>query len=253
MRPTLCGPSRSLGDIANTRNSGDALVLEEGINIQGIKHSFSGCVAASDVSISSWEQFYNRVDWNRAFHNSHNNNHIKNVPWIPAQVQSGEYICDTSGAYACSEYEMLHIDGTGDPLTAKVTCLNDDASCVLNAENSRRVMNIEDSFVNIRALRFKGGSKDKGGGLYVSHSSGKDPIITLDLCVFQSCSASADGGAIYVNTAESVSLSLVGVYFNGNSATTSGKDLVAHCTDPDCTTIAVTSSGCPAPYRARGE
>ena len=104
-----------------------------------------------------------------------------------------EYKC-SEGTCASSE-TMLWTDN----LNGEVKCFNDDSSCILNGEQTRRGMYVYGNgapSLTLRALTFKDGEAGTGGGVSIWYGA----IVTIELCVYSNCrsTGSLGGGAIYV-------------------------------------------------------
>ena len=154
----------------------------------------------------------------------------------------GEYKC-SDGSSCADVWVMLatyHVTGT-------IRCLNDDATCVLDGESSRRGLRVTDSVkLTIRAIRFYRGRDWRGGdggGIYVSYSAKVD----INLCVFDSCEATDSnygGGGIFVSSMDSV-VNIYATTFTRNKAGNGGGDDIYK--KSGSVTIHDT---CPSPYSA---
>ena len=151
----------------------------------------------------------------------------------------GEYKCsDGTCASSGIMLETYYLYGA-------IQCLNDDASCVLDGESSRRGMSAYGTGsgkLTIRAIRFYKGKSSTGGGVYVG-SAGK---VDFTLCVFDSCEATSTyssngGGGIYVYSGN---VNIYATTFTGNSAATDGDDIYR-----SSGTVTIHDT-CPSPYSA---
>ena len=150
------------------------------------------------------------------------------------------------GSYKCSDgtcadsYRMLRTDN----LNGEVKCVEDNAGCVLDGENQRRVMEVEGTgsgTLVLRALTFSNGYAEYGGGVRISG----DAIVDLELCTFSNnrdTSGTYGGGAIHVHDS-GTTVNIYGTSFNGNTANTgNGDDIYRHSG-----TITIHNT-CPSPY-----
>ncbi|GMI14252.1 hypothetical protein TrLO_g13075 [Triparma laevis f. longispina] len=108
-------------------------------------------------------------------------------------------------------------------LHGTIKCANDDASCYLDGENTRRVMDLKSTAglkLTISAITFKDGTALYGGGMYIYNAN---VILDLEFCVFTNCKAlyttppRNGGGAIYVEH-NLVTVNVYGTIFTGNTA-----------------------------------
>ncbi|GMH82099.1 hypothetical protein TrST_g9744 [Triparma strigata] len=134
-------------------------------------------------------------------------------------------------------------------LTGKIKCTNDDASCVLDGESTRTVMYVEGDIgryteLTLRAITFKDGNGDDGGGIILANSA----MVYLEICTFSRCKAtsiSTGGGAI--NAGSGSRVDVYGCTFFGNIATSQNGDDVYNNPYPDEATIEFHNT-CPSPY-----
>jgi predicted outer membrane repeat protein len=132
-------------------------------------------------------------------------------------------------------------------LNGEVKCVEDNASCVLDGENARRVMLVSGTYnypLMLRALTFDKGSAEYGGGIVIDSGSGA--TVDLKLCVFSTNTATGSnygGGAIYVLGGVT---NTYGTSFNANTAATgNGNDIY------DGTGTVTIHNTCPSPYSSR--
>lgn len=187
-----------------------------------------------EVNVNDMDGFFNTVS-NYASTNIGNsimNNGDTTV------VAVGVYKC--TGGTCASSSRMLY---TGE-LSGEVKCVEDNASCVIDGENERRVMNVRGTgglTLTIRAFTFLQGEISVGGGISVL----ADALVDIELCTFSNCratSASLGGGAIYVSGSET-NINIMGTSFTGNVADSgNGNDIYRNDG-----TITVSDS-CPSPY-----
>ena len=156
-------------------------------------------------------------------------------------LSAGEYKCSDGTCAARSS--MLATEG----LYGTIRCLNDDASCVLDGESSRRGIKVEGTGsgkLTIRAIRFYKGEHTMGGGVYIYNGAKVD----VTLCVFDSCEANSmyhGGGGVFVYSHDTV-VSIYATAFTGNSAA-SGKGDDVFNEDG----AFVVQHACPSPYEAQ--
>ena len=150
------------------------------------------------------------------------------------------------GTYKCSEgtcassYTLLFTED----LNGEVKCVEDNASCVLDGENARRVMLVDGTgsgTLILRALTFNKGYLDRGGGVFIYSGA----VVDLKLCIFsnnRATSSHVGGGAIYVESSGTI-VNVYGTSFNGNTADSgNGDDIYRHSG-----TITIHNT-CPSPY-----
>jgi predicted outer membrane repeat protein len=166
------------------------------------------------------------------------------------------------GPYKCSEgtcadsYEML----IAEHLYGEVKCVEDNASCVLDGENARRLMTVSGTgsrTLILRALTFdKGHYGYSGGGIFI----GSDSIMDLELLVFsnnRATSSSYGGGAIYVSSS-GTNVNVYSTSFYGNTAVSGNGDDIyrdsyaadSYAADDDDSDepIITIHNICPSPY-----
>ena len=177
-------------------------------NISGSIFSFSSCGHFVADMTELWDKVSNAFETNQG-ENIMGNGHATTLK------VGGEYKC--SEGTCANDKSMLH---THD-LYGTIQCFNDDASCVLNGESSRRGLYVSGTgstgaTLTIRAIRFYKGHADGGGGVYVDDAAKVD----ITLCVFDSCEAtdsSNGGGGIFAIDSGTV-VNIYATTFTGNSA-----------------------------------
>jgi hypothetical protein len=187
----------------------------------------------SEVSVDNMDGFFNTISNG----GSNTGNSI---------MSNGDTAVLAVGVYKCSDgpcaasWAMLYTDG----LNGEVKCLEEDASCVLNGEDTRRGMTVRGtgaSTLYLRALAFKDAEAGWGGGAYIYNGA----IVTIELCVFSNCratSSSFGGGAIYVESSGGT-VNAYGTSFNDNTATSGNGDDIYRYSG----TITIHNT-CPSPY-----
>ena len=153
----------------------------------------------------------------------------------------GEYKC--SDGTCAGDYDMLSTYN----LYGTIQCFNDDVSCVLDGQSSRRgmyVVGTGSGKLTIRAIRFYQMKivDYAGAGMFIGNGAKVDVI----LCVFDTCEITSrdyGGGGIYV---KSGTVDIYATAFTGNSATSGNGDDIYN-TDDGTVTIHDT---CPSPYSA---
>ena len=155
-----------------------------------------------------------------------------------AVLAVGVYEC--SGG-TCAGDTMLATEG----LNGILKCLEDNASCILNGEQTRGGMYVWGtgaSTLFLRALTFKDGeTTGSGGGVYIRDGA----IVTIELCVFSNCrstSSSSGGGAIYLQIS-GTTVNVYGTSFNDNTAASGNGDDIYRSSG----TITIHNM-CPSPY-----
>jgi hypothetical protein len=147
-----------------------------------------------------------------------------------------------SGGTCASSYYMLYTYN----LNGEVKCVEDNASCVLDGENERRVMYVVGTgsgTLILRALTFdKGSTSNSGGGVNIQDGA----IVDLELCIFSNNRATSSdygGGAIFLQNS-GTTVNVYGTSFNGNTADSGkGDDIYRN----SWTTITIHNM-CPSPY-----
>lgn len=128
-------------------------------------------------------------------------------------------------------------------VSGSIQCALDTASCVLDGQSSRRVINVKGTggqTLSFRGLTFKDGKTDYGGGLYINTGA----IVNILLCIFSSCRATTGngGGAIYLGN-NGATVNVFGSRFTGNTADSGdGKDVFNNGG------TMIFHSSCPSPY-----
>ena len=192
-------------------------------------------VAGGEVSVDNMNGLFNTVSNDDWYADNTGNSIMPNGD--TAVLAVGVYKC-TEGTCAASS-TMLY---TND-LHGEVKCLEDDASCILNGEQTRRGMDVMGTgagTLTLRALTFKEGEADGGGGVDIYNGA----IVTIELCVFSNCrstSSSYGGGAIFLQKA-GTTVNAYGTTFNGNTAASDGDDIYR-----SGGTITIHNT-CPSPY-----
>ncbi|GMI12462.1 hypothetical protein TrLO_g2943 [Triparma laevis f. longispina] len=140
-----------------------------------------------------------------------------------ALVEAGTYRCVT-GTESCHNFIKMYYT---DQLFGSIACAGESLGCVIDGEDKRDIMWIDGTGsdkLTLRGIRFCRGNSmvtkpiSYGGGLGL----GKEAIVKLEFCSFDSCSAH-QGGAIFLNGG--TDLSSYGVSFTNNSATGQGRDI----------------------------
>jgi predicted outer membrane repeat protein len=130
-----------------------------------------------------------------------------------------------------------------DDLNGEVKCVEDNASCVLDGENDRRGMYASgtgSATLILRAVSFKDGKDDNGGGLRVVNGA----VVEIHLCVFANCRATEKGGAIYASATGTVNI--YGTSFNDNTSPAFGDDISSG--KPGSLFNVIVHDTCPSPY-----
>jgi hypothetical protein len=161
---------------------------------------------------------------------------------------NGDTVILAVGPYKCSEgtcadsYDMLYTNN----LNGEVKCEEDNASCVLDGEDARRVMFVYgtgSATLILRALTFDKGYRGWGGGVNIDFGA----LVDLELCIFSNNRAtdSWGGGAIYVNSNVGNIVNVYGTSFSGNTAPSGNGDDITNYYSTGTITIHNT---CPSPY-----
>jgi predicted outer membrane repeat protein len=166
-------------------------------------------------------------------------------------MANGDTVILADGSYKCSQgtcaasNNMLY---TAD-LNGEVKCVEDNASCVLDGENARRVMRVYGTgsgTLILRALTIDKGYDDgPGGGVYIRYGA----IVDLELLVFSNNRATSSyygGGAIYVFES-ATSVNVYGTSFSGNTADSGNGDDIYRDSRYGSPIITIHST-CPSPY-----
>ena len=186
--------------------------------------------AVSGVNVDNMSGLFNTVNYN-------GNSIMPNGD--TAVLAVGVYKC--SGETCATSNSMLFTDS----LHGEVKCEEDDASCVLNGEDTRRGMRVSGtgaSTLYLRALALKDCEADIGSGGVVIQSGA---IVTIELCVFSNCRATMSswgGGAIYVSDS-GTTVNAYGTSFNDNTAASGDGDDIYRRGG----TITIHNT-CPSPY-----
>jgi hypothetical protein len=175
--------------------------------------------------------------------NTVSNKVISGVNTGNSLMANGDSAILAVGSYKCSEgtcaasSTMLWTDD----VNGEVKCVEDNASCVLDGENARRVMDVSGTgsgTLILRALSFDKGYTTHGGGVLISDGA----IVDLMLLVFSNnrvTHSSLGGGAFFV---WSSTANVYSATFNGNTAASSGDDIYSLQA-----TITIHNT-CPTPY-----
>jgi predicted outer membrane repeat protein len=164
-------------------------------------------------------------------------------------MANGDTVILAYGSYKCSQgtcaasWSMLYTQD----LNGEVKCVEDNASCVLDGENTRQVMRVQGTgsvTLILRALTFDKGYASQGGGVRI----GSGALVGLELCVFSDNRATDGhygGGAIYVADIETV-VNAYGTSFHGNTAVSgNGEDIYRN---PLGSPTFIIHNTCPSPY-----
>jgi hypothetical protein len=162
-------------------------------------------------------------------------------------MANGDTVVLAVGSYKCSDGTCAKSStmlGTKD-LSGDVKCIEDDASCFLNGEQTRRGMWVKGTGAEtllLRAISFQDGEGNVGGGIGISSGA----IVTIELCFFSNCissdSSDRGGGAIIVEGSATI-FNAYGTTFNGNTAASGdGNDIYW-----EDGTITIHNT-CPSPY-----
>ena len=205
--------------------------------IGGSKNSFTDC----GVSVVDMNGLFNTVSNG----GSNTGNSI---------MANGDTAVLAFRSYKCSDgtYCYTSMLYTYD-LNGEIICTLDDASCVLDGEDGRRLIWLDGTgsgSLTLRALTFYKGSAsaDYGGGVYVKAGS-----VIIQLCVFSSCNSienwtlfgySYGGGGLFVmQDRGTTTVDFYGTSFSGNGANSNnGDDIYRHAG-----TVTIHNT-CPSPY-----
>jgi predicted outer membrane repeat protein len=164
-------------------------------------------------------------------------------------IGQGEYVVMDAGEYKCSEgtcassYNMLATED----LNGELTCVEDNASCVLDGENERRGMYVSGTgsgTLILRAISFKEGKGDQGGGVWIGYAEIQSKV-EIQLCIFTNCRATDRGGAIYATSTGT--FNIYGTSFNGNTSPGFGDDIYSNKISVLNPNVIVHDT-CPSPY-----
>jgi predicted outer membrane repeat protein len=188
----------------------------------------------------------NVVDMNGLFNTVSNYQYATNTG--NSIMVNGDTTILAVGSYKCSEgtCSASHTMLRTEDLNGEVKCVEDNASCVLDGENTRRGMVVYGTgsgTLILRALTFDKGYRGggSGGGVYIYSNA----IMDLELLVFSNNKAtdsSWGGGAIYVSSSGGNIVNIYGTSFIGNTADTYGDDITI-----EGGTITIHNT-CPSPY-----
>jgi hypothetical protein len=202
---------------------------------------FDGVNCASPHQISDMnfiydmDGFFNTISNDTTYADNTGNSIMPNGD--TAVLAVGVYQCSDG---PCAGWVMLYTSG----LNGILKCLEDDASCILNGEQTRRGMSVGGTGAGsllLRALTFKGGEAAYGGGVHIQDRA----IVTIELCVFSNCRAtdsSWGGGAIWVQDS-GTTVNTYGTSFNDNTADSGNGDDIYRAGG----TITIHNT-CPSPY-----
>jgi hypothetical protein len=168
-------------------------------------------------------------------------------------MANGDTAILAGGSYKCPEGTCA--DNTDmlwtDDLNGEVKCVEDNASCVLDGENERRVIYVQGTgsgTLILRALTFDKGYADRGGGVNI----GGGAIVTIELCIFSNNRATWSddygGGAIYVSSSGENTVNAYGTSFNGNTADSGNGDDIYRSSLLDSPPTITIHNTCPSPY-----
>jgi len=160
--------------------------------------------------------------------------------------------------YSCDDYTCENDREMVGPknLDGAIKCAYDSAGCVMDGENSRRIMTIygtKRGTLIIRAITFKNGNAAQGvgGGINIAANPYLEwqSVVELVLCLFTACKAQkvdlfSGGGAIGFHGANT-RVSLFATRFTGNTAASGdGNDIYR---SDDKSTMIIDNT-CPPPY-----
>lgn len=162
-----------------------------------------------------------------------------------SKMAGGDSTVVAADTYSCAEGicvsgPMLWVRD----LFGEVRCSEDTADCILDGGNEVGLLFVEGTGgdeLSIRAIYFKDGNANIGGGMYARDGA----IVSLVLCVFSSCQSNDNthgGGAIYVADA---TVDLYGTAFTDNVAEVGLGNDIYNLLNLGTITIHDT---CPSPY-----
>jgi len=160
-------------------------------------------------NVGDMSGLFNAVSSKNSDHYNTGNNIISNGDRV--EVALGTYQCNESGTNCAALSIMLYPNN----LYGSIECTNDTADCILDGEKSRRLIcaeEIAEQPLTLRALTFKDGQGNVGGGLFIYNA-----LVNIILCVFSSCRAEFvegefnSGGAIEAGGSLTV-LTVVNIY-----------------------------------------
>ena len=140
-----------------------------------------------------------------------------------SRMSNGATVMMMIGDYKCSEGECEGADTILklDDVHGKIKCIDDNAKCVMDAEGSRRSLDVDGTggeTLSVRAITFTNGEVQIGGGMNVWNMA----TVDIYLCVFSQCRATGlelwyGGGAIFVGDGGST-VNIFSTIFTDNSA-----------------------------------
>eukprot|EP00519_Triparma_laevis_P003800 CAMPEP_0182496358 /NCGR_PEP_ID=MMETSP1321-20130603/5016_1 /TAXON_ID=91990 /ORGANISM="Bolidomonas sp., Strain RCC1657" /LENGTH=919 /DNA_ID=CAMNT_0024699959 /DNA_START=167 /DNA_END=2923 /DNA_ORIENTATION=+ len=138
-------------------------------------------------------------------------------------MNSGGQALLNAGEYKCSPCELDHTMFKTNALSGGLICKSEDLSCVLDGEDTRRVLWVYgtgSSVLKLKGLRFFRGKdlNSYGGGLLVHNGAS----VNVEFCSFESCHAGMGGG---ISVYGSSSLIVHATIFEGNTAGSTGDDI----------------------------
>ena len=158
-------------------------------------------------------------------------------------LASGEYKCSQGTCALGNSNALLSTNA----FYGNIVCISDSANCVIDGENTNRGMRVNGSGGNVltlKALTFKDGEAETGGGLEIRVLS----ILDLHLCVFSNCRATSNsqgGGAIYSIYSNTGGVNIYGTTFTNNNANTvAGNDIYESSPSVSITV----HNTCPSPF-----
>jgi hypothetical protein len=226
-------------DESETRAGFEICVLDSGGGGEGGGGGEDTTLVGNEVDVVDMNGLFNTVS-NKVWTDYNTGNSIM-ANGDTAVLAVGSY--KGSEGTCASSSSMLYTSG----LNGEVKCVQDNASCVVDGENERRVMWVEGTGSGrliLRALTFDKGyaDGDVGGGVYISWGA----LVDLKLCIFSNNRATPSnggGGAIYVHSG---TVNVYGSFFNGNTADSGdGDDIYRWNRATGTITIHNT---CPSPY-----
>ena len=162
-----------------------------------------------------------------------------------AVLALAEYKCSDG---SCTESSTMLLTNN---LYGEISCIEDDAMCVLHGETERRLLFVSGSGrqkLVVRAITFQDGKGDRGGGIWIKN---KDAKVDLELCFFSNCYAhdgDLGGGAIYIANDAGIIVNIKGTSFSENLAI-DGADIYKDG-GPFGSAIINVHATCPSPYTA---
>ena len=168
---------------------------------------------SAQVSVDNMDELFNKVSNGGTI----NNGNSIMTHGDTVVLEAGDYKCTGT----CStESIMLHTSS----LHGGVRCAEEDASCVIDGEESRKLIYVDGTgsgtTLTLRAITFKDGKNtiyNSAGGLHLSGSG----TVDIMLCVFTGCTSTyihsaTTAGAVYVTT---ITVNFYGTSFTGNTNT----------------------------------